>query len=457
MLHTDLPEKPSNFSSPEDRANENPRRKSHSARWVLIFIAALAFGLWYFNAPAKKIGGAGGPAGAGGPGGGRGGFRPGGMVVPVVAAPVVQKDVPIYLEGLGTVQALNNVLVRSRVDGQLVQVAFTEGQMVHAGDVLAQIDPAPYKAALAQAEAKQRQDEATLANARLDLARYAEMLARKATSQQSYDTQRAQVAQYEAAVSADAAAVQAAKVQLNYTTLVSPLDGRTGLRQIDQGNIIYASGTTGLVTVTQLQPITVVFTLPEQNLAEVRKQMAKGDLPVAVTDRDNGPVMGKGKLSVFDNQIDPTTGTIKLKAVFSNENLSLWPGQFVNSRLLLDTRKNGLVVPAAVIQRGPNGQFAFVIKPGAGEGKDAPKAKEHPKKSEDAATAGHGGTHAPQGGPELTVEVRPVKVAQIQDGEALIDDGLKAGEQVVLEGQYRLQANSHVRIQKARDASEEEQ
>ncbi|XHR28937.1 MAG: efflux RND transporter periplasmic adaptor subunit [Chthoniobacteraceae bacterium] len=438
MLQHPISEKPSNLpgSVPEKLA---PPWKRHLVRWSFIIVAIAALGYWHFRGPGQSA------SSAGGPGGGKGAFRPGMGVVPVVATPVVQKDLPIYLEGLGTVQALNTVTIRPRVDGQLVQVAFTEGQLVKAGDVLAKIDPAPYLATLAQAEAKKRQDEATLANARLDLARYAEMLPRKATSQQTYDTQKALVAQDEAAVSADEASVQSARVQLAYTTLASPIEGRVGLRQIDPGNIIYASGTTGLVEVTQLHPITVIFTLPQQNLPAVREEMAKAPLPVVAVDRNDGPALGNGTLSVFDNAIDSTTGTIKLKAVFPNDDLKLWPGQFVNARLLLSTRKNAVVVPAAVIQRGPNGEFAFVIAKGSAHGSHGEK----PAASPSPSAAPSGGAAPGAGGPELAVEVRPVKVALIQDGQALIDSGLKPGEQVVLEGQYRLQANSRVRLEKS--------
>jgi len=375
------------------------------------------------------------------------------VVVPVVASTVQQKDVPIYLAGLGTVQALNSVTIHSRVDGQLTSVGFTEGQSVHAGDVLAKIDPAPFQASLAQAEAKKQQDEAQLANARSDLTRYTEMLARKAASQQQYDTQKTLVAQNEAAVNADKAAIQSARVQLDYTTLTSPLDGRVGIRLLDQGNIIHASDTTGLVVITQLRPISVVFTLPEQNLPDIRKQMAQGNLTVAAMDRDSGPCLGNGTVMVYDNQIDTTTGTIKLKATFPNDDLALWPGQFVNARLLLSTRKGGVVVPAAVIQRGPNGAFAFVIKKGSGAGHgghaNSESAQKQPAKEQPAA-----GPSAQGGGEDLTVEVRPVKVAQIEAGEALVDEGLKPGEQVVVEGQYRLQAHSRVRLQKAASVAE---
>ncbi|MEI8233994.1 MAG: efflux RND transporter periplasmic adaptor subunit [Verrucomicrobiota bacterium] len=413
MPSTHTPEKPETLKQPDAGTGG---RQRHPLRWILLFLGVAGIAYWYYpHAPAEGTP-PGGKPGAGRGQGGRGGM----MVVPVVAGTVAEKDVPIYLEGLGTVQGLNSVTIHSRVDGQLTHIAFTEGQNVRAGDVLAKIDPAPFQAQLAQSEAKKRQDEALLANARSDLERYTEMLARKAASQQQYDTQKSLVAQYEAAVGADQAAIQSARVQLDYTTLVSPIDGRAGIRLIDNGNIVHASDAGGLVVVTQLRPISVVFTLPEQNLPEVRKQMAKGDLTVFAMDRDEGPPLGKGVVAVYDNQIDTTTGTVKLKATFPNDDLALWPGQFVNARLLLTTRKAGIVVPAAVIQRGPSGSFAFVI------------AK---------------GSHA---GPEdLTVELRPVKVAQIEDGEALIDEGLKPGERVVVEGQYRLQAHSRVRIEKS--------
>jgi len=358
---------------------------------------------------------------------------------------VVQKDVPIYLEGLGTVQALNTVTIRARVDGQLTHIAFTEGQEIKAGEVLATIDPAPFQAALAQAEAKKKQDEALLANSRSDLVRYDEMLERKAIAAQQYETQKALVAQQEAAVSADEAAIQGAKVQLAYTTIASPLSGRVGIRLLDEGNIVHASDSGGLVSIAQIQPIALVFTLPEQNLREIRKQMANGELPVYAINRENGPPLAKGTLAVIDNQIDSTTGTIKLKAVFANADQGLWPGQFVNARLLLTTRKDGIVVPAAVIQRGPNGAYAFVIVKDGGRGEKGGRGKEVAAKSEPSAQS-KGEPSKPE---ERMVEMRPVKVAQIEKGEALIDAGLQAGEQVVLEGQYRLQAHSKVKLAKS--------
>lgn len=336
--------------------------------------------------------------------------------VPVGAGTVKQKDVPIYLDGLGTVQAFNTVTIHSRVDGQLEKVTFVEGQDVHAGDVLARLDPKPFETQVAQAEGKKAQDEAQLANARVQLKRDAELLFQKILAQQDYDTQKALADQFEAAVKADQAAIDSAKVQLAYTTIASPLDGRTGVRQVDQGNIIHANDSNGLVVITQLRPISVVFTLPEQTLAEIQKQMSQGELKVVAVDRDNTTVLDEGKLAVIDNEIDTTTGTIRLKASFPNANLRLWPGQFVNPRLLLTTRKGGLVVPESVIQRGPEGSYAFLIQ---GEQTN------------------------------LTVKVQPVKVGQIEAGEALIEEGLQAGQRVVVDGQYRLQAGSRVKVRSA--------
>jgi len=332
----------------------------------------------------------------------------GDTTVPVVASVVKTKDVPIYLDGLGTVQAFNSVAVHSRVDGQLMKVAFTEGQEVHVGDVLAQLDPAPYQAALDQAAAKKAQDEAQLANARVDLQRYADLLKTESATQQTYDTQKALVEQFTATINADEAAVETARVNHAYTTIRSPIEGRVGIRQVDQGNLIHANDANGIVMLTQLHPISVVFTLPEQALAQLQPQNDSAFSVLALA-RDNTNILATGKLTVIDNQIDTTTGTIKLKATFANDDLRLWPGQFVNTRLLLTTLSNGVVVPASVVQRGPEGAYAFVI----------------------AA--------------DETVAMRPVKVAQIEAGEALIDSGLKPGERVVVDGQYKLQVGSHVK------------
>jgi multidrug efflux system membrane fusion protein len=337
--------------------------------------------------------------------------------VPVLLGKVQQKNVPIYLDGLGTVQAFNTVTVHTRVDGQLQKVAFVEGQDVHTNDLLAQIDPAPYQTALEQAIGKKGSDAAQLANARVDLDREIALYAAKIDSQQVYATQKALVDQLDATVKADQAAIDSAQVNLDYCTITSPLDGRTGIRQVDQGNIVHATDTNGLVVITQLRPISVIFTLPEQNLGEIHREMEKtaADLKVIAVGRDDTNVLDTGTLAVIDNQIDTTTGTIRLKANFPNKNLRLWPGQFVNARLLLSTRTNGLTVPAAVIQRGPEGALATYAFVAQGEGTN------------------------------LTVKQQPVTVAQIDGGEALVDSGLQAGQSVVVDGQYRLQDGSKIK------------
>ena len=371
-----------------------PRKHSHRA-WIILGVLAVAV-IWYLatHRPAAEQAGAG--RGAQGP-------------VPITPGVVVQKDVPIYLTGIGTVQAFNTVTVHSRVDGELNKIAFTEGQDVKEGDVLAIIDPAPYQTALDQAIGKQAEDEAQQANAKLDMARDTDLLKQKVISSQQYDTQKALVAQLDATVVADVAAVASARVQVDYTTIKSPLQGRVGIRQIDQGNIIHAADTNGLVVITQLQPISVVFTLPEQNLRLIHQQSLDGTgMQVQAVDRDDNSVLDTGEVAVVNNQIDPTTGTIQIKATFSNAKYQLWPGQFINARLLLTTRKNGIVVPAQVVQNGPDGAFVYMIKP------------------------------------DNTVETRAVKVAQVDNNEALIDDGLQPGEKVVKDGQYKLQPGAKI-------------
>jgi len=360
----------------------------------IVTVAGIAWAVHYFRAAAAKKAAA---------------AHSGPPAVPVVEGKVAQKDVPIYVDGLGTVQAFNTVTVHVRVDGELKKVAFVEGQDVHAGDLLAQIDPDPFQTALEQTVAKKAQDEAQLANAQLDLKRDYDLVTQKIATQQTYDTQKALVDQLAATVKADQAAIDSAKVQLDYTTITSPLDGRTGIRQVDQGNIVHAVDANGLVVITQLHPISVVFTLPEQALYEIQKESQSNEVTVLAVDRDNTTQLGEGKLAVIDNQIDTTTGTIRLKATFANDDLRLWPGQFVNARLLLTTRKGGLTVPASAVQRGPDGSYIFVIKD------------------------------------DQSVEVTPVKVGQIEKGEALIDEGLKPDERIVVDGQYRLQIGSHVK------------
>jgi membrane fusion protein, multidrug efflux system len=330
--------------------------------------------------------------------------------VPVQAAPARRADVPIFLTALGNVQAFNTVTIHSRVDGQLQTVAFSEGQDVKAGDLLAQIDPRPFQATLDQATAKKAQDEAQLANARRDLDRYVRLAAQNAISRQTADTQRALVAQLDATVKGDQAAIESASVQLGYTTITAPIDGRTGIRQIDTGNIVHATDTNGLVVLTQLQPISVLFTLPEENLPDVSGEMQQGALQVIAMTGDEKTELDRGTLTLIDNQIDQTTGTMRLKATFPNPNHSLWPGQFVKVKLLLRTQRNALTVPSTAVQRGPQGLFAYVIKPDA------------------------------------TVEMRPLKAEQLTATVAVISDGLQDGERVVTAGQYRLQPGTRVDV-----------
>jgi membrane fusion protein, multidrug efflux system len=281
--------------------------------------------------------------------------------VPVLAATPRIEDVPVYLDGVGTVRAMNTVTVRAQVDGKLLSVNFKEGQDVKAGDVLAEIDPAIYQAQYDQAVAKKAQDAALLANARIDLVRYQQLAESKAGPTQQADTQRSLVAQYEAQVKSDQAAIDNAQATLSYTKIVAPLSGRAGLRQVDQGNIIHASDATGLVVITQLQPITVWFSLPQQQIVRVNAAAAANKLAVDVFGNDGRTVVDTGTLQSIDNQVDPTTGTVKLKAEFPNAKLQLWPGQFVNVRLKVETLQQAMVVPTAAVQRGPSGTFSYVI------------------------------------------------------------------------------------------------
>jgi len=320
------------------------------------------------------------------------------LSVPVLAATPRVQDVPVYLDGVGAVRALNNVTVRSQVDGKLIAVNFTEGQDVKKDDVLGEIDPVIYKAQLDQALAKKAQDEAQLANQRLDLARYQQLTATNAGSKQQYDTQRAVVAQQEALVNADQAVIDNAQATLGYTKIIAPLSGRAGLRQVDQGNIIHAADLTGLVIITQLQPIAVQFSLPQQQIVRVNAAASKGGLAVDVFGNDGVTVIDTGTLKGIDNQVDPTTGTLKLKAEFPNANFQLWPGQFVNVRLKVETLPKALVVPTSAVQRGPAGTFSYVI----GEG--------------DIATA------------------KPIVVTQQNETDAVIASGLSVSDRVVTTG-----------------------
>src|SRR5450631_881005 len=329
--------------------------------------------------------------------------------VPITAGMAEVKDVPVYLTGLGTVQAFNTVTVNTRVDGQLDKVKFTEGQDVKAGDVLAQIDPRPFQAALDLAKATKAKDMAQLANAKVDLQRY-QKAGHLANTQQQIDTQAALVQQLEATVQADQANIDAAQVQLDYTSIKAPLSGRTGIRLVDQGNIVHATSTTGLVVITRLQPISVVFTLPQDQLQEVIHQMTSTSTPLQVIaqGRANQQELDRGTVAFVDNQIDQTTGSVRLKATFQNKGYTLWPGQYVNIQLLLKTLPKVVTVPSTAVQRGPNGMYVYAIKP------------------------------------DSTVAMQPVNVGQMNSDTSVIEKGLNPGVRVVIAGQYRLQPGTRV-------------
>jgi multidrug efflux system membrane fusion protein len=317
--------------------------------------------------------------------------------------------VPIFLQGLGTVQAFYTVTVTARVDGEIQKIGFTEGQTVHKGDLLAQIDPRPNQAAYEQAVATKAKDAAQLANAKLDLDRYVLLQPQDLASKQTVDTAHAAVDQLTAQVQVDQAMVDNARTQLDYTRITSPIEGRTGIRLIDPGNIVHAAGTTGIVVVTQVQPISVVFTLPEENLSIIGGALAAGPVQVTTLSRDGNTVLDEGTLALIDNEIDQATGTAKLKATFSNARNTLWPGQYVNARVLVRTEKNALTVPTSAVQLGPNGPFTYVVKS------------------------------------DSTVEVRPLELGEESGGLTVIKKGIGLNERVVTSNQYRLQAGVHVR------------
>jgi multidrug efflux system membrane fusion protein len=332
--------------------------------------------------------------------------------IPASAATAKRMDFPVYLDSLGDVQAWNMVTVRSRVDGEILKIAFDEGQDVKQGDLLVQIDPRPFQAALDQATAKKTQDEANLANMRRDLQRF-EKAGTLATTQQQIDTQRSLVTQQEALVKADDGVIDNARVQLGYTTIRAPISGRIGFRLVDQGNIIHAGDTGGVATIAEIQPIAVIFTEPEEELPRILDELKNGPLPVTASTSDGKRVLGKGELSLVDNQVDMTTGSIKLKAKFANLQKLLWPGLSVSTRLLITTRKNVVVIPDAAVQRGPDKLFAYVV--GAGD----------------------------------KIEQRNLKVAEIQDGQAVIERGINPGDRVITSGYYRLEPGSIVELPEA--------
>jgi multidrug efflux system membrane fusion protein len=339
--------------------------------------------------------------------------------VPVTVVSPVREDVPVLARAIGTVQAFQSVLVRARVDGTLDKILFTEGQQVRPGDLLAQLDPRPYQAALDQAIAKRAADAALLANARGDLVRYADLAQSQTASRQKLDLQRANVAQAEANVQGDDASISAARLNLNFTEITAPLEGRVGLRQIDPGNYIRAADTasTGIVTITQIHPIAAIYTLPQDILPQLQQAMRQGKLQVAAYSSDDRTKLSEGELLTIDSAIDASTGTIKLKAVFANGDDNLWPGQFVNLRTRLDVRRGALTLPSAAVQRGPEGLYVFVVTP------------------------------------DNTAALQPVEVGQDDGHAVVVAKGLRGGERVVLAGQSRLSIGALVAATEPRPAS----
>jgi membrane fusion protein, multidrug efflux system len=383
---------------PLDDGSANPKKGGWI--WILVLLALAGGGYYYYRTHATDA------SKAAPVGGGRGGAT---GPVSVSVAPALKQDIPYYLSGLGSVTPFNTVTVKSRVDGQLQKVYFQEGQFVHENDLLAEIDPRPFQVALEQMEGQLARDQAQLNNARVDYTRYDQLRKEGVVAQQQVDTQNATVGQLEGAVRADQAQIDNEKLQLVYCRITAPLTGRVGLRLVDQGNMIHATDPNGLVVITQVQPIATLFTLPEDSLQEVIKHVKTGELSVEAYSRDDQTKLASGKLVTIDNQIDPTTGTVRLKAEFANSDLSLWPNQFINVRLMLAVRKSAIVIPLAAVQRGTQGTYVYTVKNG----------------------------HA---------SLQPVVVDLTQGNISLIAKGVAEGDQVVVDGQDRLQPGSAVAI-----------
>jgi len=389
----------------ESSANSPARApKSRAWLWILIF-AALAAGVWYYRSRStSQAQDTAAPAARGRIGAGQGGF-----VVPVVVAPAQRGDLPVYFNGLGTVTAFNTVTVRSRVDGQLVNVAFKEGQFVHEGDLLAEIDPRPFQVQLEQAQGQLAKDQAQRKDAEINYERYKLLFKEGVIPQQQLDTQAALVGQSDGAIRTDQAQINNAKLQLTYSRITAPISGRVGLRLVDAGNIVHASDTSGLLVITQLQPISVIFSLPQDQLPQVAAKLRSGaQLSVEAYDRDDVAKIATGKLATIDNQIDLTTGTYKLKSIFSNENNILFPNQFVNVHLLVDVKHNLTIIPTAAIQRGPQGTYVYAVANGN------------------------------------VAKIHVIAIAQVTGNNVGLSAGLDPGESVVIDGQDKLQDGSKV-------------
>lgn len=391
-------------------ASADKRSKSLWWFWVLI-IVGIAVGVWYFRG-ARTPSEAANPSAPAAPGRGRGGPGGAGMgnfSVPVVVATAQHGDLPVYFNGLGTVNAFNTVTVRSRVDGQIVNVAFREGQFVHEGDVLVQIDPRPFQVQLEQAQGQLAKDQAQRKDAEVNLERYKLLFKEGVIPQQQLDTQAALVGQFDGAITSDQSQVDNAKLQLTYCRITAPISGRVGLRLADPGNIVHASDANGIVVITQLQPIAVLFSLPQDQLPQVNAKLRAGvQLNVEAYDRDDTQKIATGKLLTIDNEIDPTTGTYKLKSVFNNSDNALFPNQFVNIHLLVDTMRNLTIVPASAIQRGPQGTYVYAV------------------------------------GSDNTVKIRPVTIALTTANSVGLNGGINSGDVVVIDGQDKLQDGSKV-------------
>jgi multidrug efflux system membrane fusion protein len=381
-----------------------PPRKGHGWAWFIAILVIAGGFAYYWQTRPRPAGTDAEQTGQTGRGRGAGGGGPASVGVVTVA----KQNVPFYLTGLGSVTAFNTVTVHSRVDGQMMKVYFQEGQFVRAGDALADIDPRPFQVALAQAEGQLAKDVASQADAKVDLARYQQLYQDGVIAKQQLDTQQATVGQAAGAIQADQAQIDNEKLQLTYSHVTSPIDGRVGLRLVDAGNIVHAADPGGILVITQVTPISVIFTLPEDNLPQVVSEMRKGKLKVEAYNRDNGTKLADGTLETVDNQIDQTTGTVRLKARFANTDLSLWPNQFVNIRLFLSMRNGAIVVPTATIQNGTQGSFVYVV------------------------------------GSDSKAEARTVQVDFAEGNLSVIRQGLEAGEQVVFDGQDKLQPGSKV-------------